>query len=143
MDSDLKLVDDYLIKWDQFAQGDNELVPYIRNNKDLFEGALTRLLLAKDNRAPSRLVFYAVVQVGGFIPLESDLGKASRTLVGPDFPISTPNKGVQAYFAGELYFWWQENREKYLNFSLFEEWNQRDFAQTVAIPMYRAACKGK
>src|SRR6266849_4592740 len=116
MDSDLKLVDDYLIKWDQFAQGDNELVPYIRDNKDLFEGALTRLLIAKDKRAPARLVFYAVVQVGGFISLQSDLGKASRALLGPDFPISTPKEGGRAYFAGELYFWWQTNHEKYVSF---------------------------
>jgi hypothetical protein len=141
--SDLKFVDDYLDKWDRFAQGESELVPHIRENKEGFERALTRLLVAKDGRAPARLVFYAVVQVGGFIPLESDLGKASRVLLGPNFPISTPKEGSQAYFAGELYFWWQTNHEKYVNFPLFEEWSQRDFTQTVAVPMYKAACKRK
>jgi hypothetical protein len=143
MDSDLKLVDDYLTKWDQFAQGDNELVPYIRNNKDSFEGALAGLLVANDKRASARLVFYSVVQVGGFIVLESELGKASARLLGSDFPVSTPEEGVRAYFAGDLYFWWRKNLEKYVSFPLFDEWSQRDFAQTVVIPMYKAATKAK
>jgi hypothetical protein len=141
VDSDLKLVDDYLNKWDRFAQGENELVPYIRDNKDSFEDALTRLLKAEDKRAAARLVFYAVVQVGGFIPLESDLGKASARLLGVDFPIFTSEGGTRAYFAGELYFWWQENHVKFESFPLFEEWSQREFAQTVVVPMYKSASK--
>jgi hypothetical protein len=141
MDSDLKIVDDFLIKWDRFARGENDLIPYIRENKEAFERALTRLLEAKDKRAPARLVFYAVVQVGGFVPLESDLGKASKALLGPDFPISTPKEGTRGYFAGDLYFWWKENHAKFESFPLFEEWNQREFAQTVVVPMYKSASK--
>jgi hypothetical protein len=141
MARDLKLVDDYLDKWDRFAQGDNDLVPFIRDNKDTFENTLTRVLQTKDNRGPARMVFYALVQVGGFIPLDSELGKASATILGPDFPVFTSNDGTRAYFAGELYFWWLENRDKYAAFPLFEEWSQREFAQTVVIPMYKSTCK--
>jgi hypothetical protein len=119
------------------------LVPYIRDNQDLFEGALTRLLKAKDKRGPSRLVFYAVVQVGGFVALDSDLGIASKAILGAGFPISTPKEGMQAYFAGDLYFWWLESRDQYESFPLFDEWNQREFAQTVAVPMYNVACNRK
>jgi hypothetical protein len=136
MANDLKVVDDYLSKWDRFAQRENELIPHIRDNKDLFEAALSRMLNAKDKRAPSRLVFYAVVQVGGFIALDSDLGKASAALLGPDFPIFTSKEGTRAYFAGELYSWWQDNRNKYDAYPLFEEWSQRDFAKSVVVPMY-------
>jgi hypothetical protein len=141
VDSDVRFVDDYLHKWDRFAQGENELIPHIRDNKDSFERALTRLLNAKDKRAPARLVFYAVVQVGGFVELESDLGKASSALLGSDFPIIKPREGIRAYFAGELYFWWQKNRDKYDSFPLFEEWIQREFTQTVVVPGYKGACK--
>jgi hypothetical protein len=82
MATDLKFVDDYLAKWDRFSQGENELVPYIRDNKDSFESTLARILEAKDKRGPARMVFYAVVQVGGSIPLDSDLGKASADALG-------------------------------------------------------------
>jgi hypothetical protein len=136
MDNDLDVVDDYLGKWDRFAQGENDLASHIRSSKDLFEAALSRMLNANDKRAPSRLVFYTVVQIGGFIALDSDLGKASTALLGPDFPIFTSKEGTRAYFAGELYFWWQENRNRYDPYPLFEEWCQREFAKTVVVPMY-------
>jgi len=143
MANDLKVVDDYLNKWDRFAQGDNELVPQIRDNKDSFEAALSRMVIAKDRRAASRLVFYAVVQVGGFIGVASDLGKASAALLGPAFPIFTAKDGTKAYFAGDLYFWWLDNCNKYEAFPLFDEWSQRDFAKNVAVPMYKSARKNK
>jgi hypothetical protein len=133
---DVKLVDDFLAKWDQFAQGANELIPFINQNVQPFEAALTRMLDAGDRRAPGRLVFYAVVQVGGFIPLDSELGNASARWLGDDFPVFTSKNGTRAYFAGELYFWWQANREKYEPFPLFDEWSKREFARTVVVPMY-------
>jgi hypothetical protein len=143
MADDLIVVDDYLEKWDRFAQGENNLVSDIRDHKDAFEAALCIILNAKDRRAPARLVFYAVVQVGGFVALDSELGKASATLLGPDFPLFTSKEGARAYFAGELYFWWIDNRKKYESYPLFDEWSQRDFAKRVAVPMYKEACKRK
>lgn len=86
---DLELVEDYVANWDRFARGENDLIPSIRDNKDRFEAALSRLLNRRDKRAPSRLVFYAVVQVGGFIPLDSELGRASEAFLGRDFPVFT------------------------------------------------------
>jgi hypothetical protein len=70
----LQMVDEYLERWDRFAQGENQLVRYLRNNKSTFEAELTRLLQNGDKRAPARLVFYAVVQVAGAIATTSDLG---------------------------------------------------------------------
>src|SRR4051812_41256488 len=69
--NDKAVVDGYLAKWDSFAQGDNQLVPFLRDNKPTFEVALTQLLKSGDRGAPARVVFYSVVQVGGSIPVES------------------------------------------------------------------------
>jgi hypothetical protein len=138
MPDDLALVDDYLAKWDRFAQGENELVPFLKENKGQFETALARMLNAKDERAPARMVFYTVVQVGGSIPVDSELGKAAAITLGPDFPVTTAEDGKRLYFCGDLYFWWQDNQKKFKAYPLFDEWSKRDFAQTVAIPMYES-----
>jgi hypothetical protein len=143
MTRDLQLVDGYLEKWDRFAQGENHLVPELRDNKAAFEAALTRLLCAGDRRAPARMVFYLVVQVGGAIPTESELGKASAAVLGPDFRVTTTKEGERVYFGGDLYLWWEPNRGPHEVFPLFDEWTKRDFAQTVVIPMFRSAAKDK
>jgi len=143
MTRDLQLVDGYLEKWDRFAQSENQLVPELRDNKTGFEAALARLLRAGDKRAPARMVFYPVVQVGGSIPADSELGKASAAVLGPDFPVTTTKEGERVYFGGDLYLWWEANRGKYEAFPLFDEWSKRDFAQSVVIPMYRRTVKGK
>lgn len=140
---DLALVDDYLAKWDRFAQGENALVPFLRDNGGTFEGALTRLLRAGDRRAQGRLVFYVVVQVGGGIPVESDLGKASGAVLGPDFPVNRTREGQRVYFAGDLYFWWQEHRHKYEPFPLFDAWASREFTRTSVVPLYQSLRKNR
>jgi len=143
MNRDLQLVDRYLEKWDRFAQGENQLVPELRDSKAGFEAALTRLLAAGDKRAPARMVFYPVVEVGGAIPADSELGKASAAVLGPNFPVTTTKEERRVYFCGDLYLWWEANRAKYEAFPLFDEWSKRDFAQAVVIPMYRRMAEGK
>jgi len=143
MTRDLETVDDYLEKWDRFAQGENQLVPELRNDKAQFEAALARLLIAGNKRAPARMVFYPVVQVGGAIPVESELGKAVAPILGPDFAVTTTKDGQRVYFAADLYFWWEANRTKFDAYPLFDEWSKREFAQTVAIPMYKSTSKQK
>src|SRR5262245_60314709 len=113
MSRDLQTVDRYLEKWDRFAQGENELFPFLRENEAAFEGALTRLLQAKDKRAPARLVFYTVVQVGGSISAGSELGNAIASMLGAECPLTTTKEGEQVYFSGNLYMWWEANREKF------------------------------
>jgi hypothetical protein len=113
MTRDLELVDGYLQKWDRFAQGENQLVPELRDNKARFEAALADLLIAGDKRAPARMVFYPVVQVGGAIPVESELGNAVAPILGPNFAVTTTKDGQRVYFAGDLYFWWEANRTKF------------------------------
>lgn len=143
MDRDIQLVDNYLSKWDRFALGENQLFPILRESKPAFEAALVRLLQADDKRATARLIFYPVVQVGGSIPANSELGKASGSVLGSDFPISTTKEGKQVYFGGDLYLWWESTHNKYEAYPLFDEWSKRDFAQTVVIPMFRSAAKNK
>jgi uncharacterized protein YegJ (DUF2314 family) len=141
MPTDLQFVDDYLEKWDRFSQGENQLVPQLRDNRARFEAALVGLLLAGDKGAPARMVFYPVVQVGGAIPVESELGKASAEVLGPDFVITTRKDGQREYFAGDLYFWWEANRNKFDAHPLFDEWKKREFAKTVVVPMYESTSK--
>jgi hypothetical protein len=125
-----------LHKWDRFACGENSLAPELKQATPEFEEALTRLLTARDLRAPARLVFYAVVQVGGFIPVDSPLGKASKPILGDDFKVFTNKLGIKYYFAADLYFWWLDNRSRFEASPIFEEWRQREFAQSVVIPGY-------
>jgi hypothetical protein len=141
MARDLEEVDHYLEKWDRFARGQNQLGPDLKKGNGAFEAALIRLLKAEDKRAPARMVFYPVVQVGGFIPVDSDLGRACTALLGPDFPVTTSKDGERNYFSGDLYFWWKDNQKKFEPYGLLEEWSKRDFAKTVVVPMYESACK--
>ncbi len=65
IDDDIKRIDAYLAKWDRFARGENSLKPELNRDAAGFGAALGRALNAKDRRAPSRLVFWGVVQVAG------------------------------------------------------------------------------
>src|SRR5262249_58644649 len=98
MPSDLELVDQYLATWDRFARGANELVPFLKKNKQAFEAALARLLDAQDRRAAGRLVIYAVVQIGGSIPVDSELGRAAAAVLGPEFPAPPINHRLSDIF---------------------------------------------
>jgi hypothetical protein len=139
--ADIELVDGYLQKWDRFAQGENDLVSALRDGKAPFEAALTRLLKAKDERGPARMVFYAVVQVGGAIQAESELGKAAGEVLGPEFPVTTTKESDRVYFAADLYFWWEREQKRFDAWPLFAEWQTREFAQMVVIPMYDKVAK--
>jgi hypothetical protein len=137
MNADQELVDDYLAKWDQFAQGDKQFVPYLRDNKQKFELALTKLLRSGDRGAPARLVFYPVVQVGGAIASDSELGVAARGVLGADFPITTTKEGQKVLFCADLYFWWQKHQLEFEHFQTFDQWLGRDFAKKTVLPVYQ------
>jgi hypothetical protein len=140
---DFVFIDRYLATWDRFAQGANELAPQIKRDTPRFQQQLTEALKQRDNRAPSRLVFYAVVQVGGFIAYDSELGRACEQLVGSEVSIFTSKTGERSYFAGDLYFWWERYRGEYETFSLYDEWRQREFAKKTVIPIYESVAKNK
>jgi hypothetical protein len=133
--SRLKFVDDFLVKWDRFAQGDNSLVPYVRDNRAKFEEDLAFLLEDGEPAAVGRLVFYAVVQVGGFIDSESRLGEGVLQVFGR-MPTTEGKNGEKMIFAGDLYFWWLERRSEYPEFPLYLEWEKRPFSQNVTIRMF-------
>ena len=138
MDRDIEIIDAYLAKWDRFAKGEKALVPELNREAPASGAALGRALKAKDKRAPARLVFSVVVQVGAGIPVDSDLGKDAAVLLGPDFPTVEGKKGKD-YFAGDLYFWWLDHQKEYQSYPLFDEWANRDFAKKAVIPMYKRA----
>jgi len=141
---DFGFIDSYLTAWDKFAQGANDLVPRLKADTPEFQRQLAVALQQGDSRAPSRFVFYAVVQVGGFIPAESALGQAFRQSVGDAVSIFVSEKdGIRSYFAGDLYFWWESHKAAYPTFPLHEEWRQRDFARDVVIKMYEGAVKNR
>jgi hypothetical protein len=134
-----KFIDEYLANWDRFANGEKKLEQYLNDKKPSFEKELAIALRAKDKKAPARLVFYTVVQVGGFIAVDSDLGKAIAPYLGKRFPTTEDADKKRLYFAGELYFWWEKNKQTYEPMPLFEEWKTHDFAKNTIIPMYKAA----
>lgn len=140
---DFKFIDGYLTTWDRFAQGAADLVPQLNRDAPRFQRQLAEALKQGDRRAPSRLVFYTVVQVGGSIPYDSELGRACERLVGSEVPVFTPDKGGPSYFAGDLYFWWQRHRAEFESFPLFDEWSEREFAKKTVIPMYESAAKNR
>jgi len=140
---DFAFIDGYLATWDRFAQGANELVPKLKRETPRFQQQLAEALTQGDRRAPSRLAFYAVVQVGGFIAYDSDLGRACERLVGSEVSIFTNKKGERSYFSGDLYFWWERHRSEFEAFPLYDEWQQRDFARKTVIPLYESATKKK
>ena len=138
---DFKFIDDYLVAWDQFAKGQNDLMPQLKTNKHEFSHQLATALNQGDKRAPSRLVFYAVVQVGGFIPYESELGKACEKVVGKEVTVFESKKGERSYFAGDLFFWWEKKQGDFERFPLYDEWRQRDFVKKSVIRLYESATK--
>lgn len=139
---DFAFIDGYLSNWDKFAQGANELLPALKGDAPEFRKQLATALRQGDRRALSRFVFYAVVQVGGFIPAESELGQAFRERVGEEVPIFVSEKdGSHSYFAGDLYFWWEAHKAEYAALPLYDEWRQRDFTRNVAIRVYESAVK--
>ena len=139
---DFAFIDRYLSTWDKFAQGANDLLPALKADAPEFRSQLAAALRQGDRRAASRFVFYAVVQVGGFIPADSELGQAFHGSVGESVPIFVSEKdGSRSYFAGDLYFWWEAHKTEYPSLPLYDEWRQRDFARNVAIKMYESAAK--
>lgn len=132
--SDLAPIDDYLDMWDRFAQGDNALVPSLKEAWPDAQACLVKALTAKDPRAPSRIVFLMMVQVGGAIPVDSRLGRAWSGYVR-DFPVTKRESG-DVYFAADFYSWWKGHQSNQFDIPLLREWLSRDFARTSVIPMY-------
>lgn len=139
---DFSFIDGYLTNWDAFAQGQKELLTTIKKDVTQFSSELSKALDKGDKRAPSRFVFFAVVQVGGFIPLDSQLGKAFHKQVGETVPIFTSEEdGKKSYFAGDLYFWWEKHKSEFAEYSLYDEWSKREFTRNVALKLYQSTSK--
>jgi hypothetical protein len=133
---DYAFLDDYLSRWDRFARGENDLMPALTAEVRRFNTELAFALRADPRAAMGRAILYPLLQVGGFVPLDSAVGEALSDVWGRDAPPSTLLSGRSYYFAGELYFWWEANRSRFERYAPYEEWRDRDFARKTAVPMY-------
>lgn len=131
-------IDRYLKKWDEFANGSPDPNYRIGDYTDDFEERLKAAFKLRDPRAPSRFVFSALVQIGGSIPAKDGHAKAFREMVGDGCKISRGEDGAESYFAGDLYYWWRDHGTNYPKMPLMEEWLARDYAKTVALPLYES-----
>ncbi len=138
--ADFEYIDSFLHDWFRFADGANELVPKIKAATPRVEQELAQALVAGDKRAPGRLVYFMVVQVGGSVDVRSELGQACKILFGPDVAPVVSKQGRQVYFAGDIFFWWQRHAAGFSAYPALESWMVSEFAQSTVIPMYRSAC---
>jgi hypothetical protein len=135
-DRDLDLVDGFLERLEERMQAEETHGPELDRERPAFEATLARLLSAGDPRAAGRLVFYAVVQTGGFVRADSALGAAAECLLGDDFPAVTRRKGEQIFFAGDLLVWWEQNCRRFDRYDRLEAWKRRDFTRSFVVPFY-------
>ncbi len=133
---DYAFLDDYLARWDRFARGENDLMPELQAEVRRFNGELASAVRSDPQRAVGRAILYPLLQVGGFVPLESALGQALAEALGAAAPATTTLGGRAYYFAGDLYFWWEDHRSRFAPFAPYEVWRERPFARETAIPMY-------
>jgi hypothetical protein len=131
-------INGYLGAWDRFAQGESGLAGFLNEYHEPFENLLAASLYAGYAWAPSRVVFYTLVQVGGTIEVESHLGREWRAFTEDSFPVVSGKGGVPVYFAAHFYDWWMQSGHRYPRYDLLEEWLSREFARTTAIPMYQS-----
>ena len=133
-------IDEFLERWDRYdAYERTDLVPALNRDVRRFNTDLVASLRFEPRWAVPRAVFYAAVQVAGFIPVTSPLGIALTEAVGDDAPPTRPmERGAPTYFAGELFFWWHERRDRFDSFPLLEDWMERPTTKLRALQLYTA-----
>jgi hypothetical protein len=134
--ADTAFIDDFLARFDRFAQGENELLPALRYDIPRFNAEIVLAVHTDPHWATSRAIMYPILQVGGFVPVVSPYGVALASIFRDSGPQPTQLRGEQFYFAGDLYLWWEQERTRYAPFQLYDEWRNRDFARNVVIPRY-------
>lgn len=135
MKREIEFLDEYLAKWDLFATQGDDFPPTLAELTPQFEETLVDLLRRGIKQSVPRMVFYAVIQIGGFFETDTPLGIAAIDLLGHDFPTHA-FRGGRILFASDLYFWWHENRDQYEAFALFDEWHHRPYTKEEVLPMY-------
>jgi hypothetical protein len=128
-------VDDYLVRLDRFAQGDNALRHGIGAEAPMFYAQLADLLHAGDQRAVSRLVFSVVVKIVFPIPAASRLGREALRIV-PSLAV-TKEDDKDAICPEEFYVWWKAKKGDYPSFPLLDQWEMREFSREKVIPMFQ------
>ena len=137
-----RFIDSYLANMDRFVQGGGSMS---RLNEDA-EKSHTQLALSlaqRDKRAPGRMVFYVLMQGRGFIPYETDLGRACESLFAGEVPLSLAQAGMHIYSARDVYRWWERHKSEYEPFPPYDAWRQREHVKNSVIPMYESTQTNK
>lgn len=136
-ETDWAFLDSYLATWDRFARGENGLAKVLRRDVRRFNAELARAIRRDPSRAMGLGVMYPLLHVGGFVPLDSAVGKRLTEVFGQHPPRVTQVRGKRYYFAGDLYFWWEEHRKEFGPCQLYEDWRTRSFVKGTVIPWYQ------
>jgi hypothetical protein len=134
----LSFIDDHLARWDRFARGENDLAPMIQKNREDFRKQLVSLLQSDPKLGVPRLVYYIVLQVGAFIPLDSDLGREVIKIAASLTQFADEKKASErSIFGGYFYLWWREHKSDFASYPPLEEWEKRESSRQF-ITMYES-----
>jgi len=137
-----RFIDGYLANMDRFVQGGGSM-SRLNDDAEKFHAQLALALTQKDKRAPGRMVFYVVIHGQGFIPYETDLGRACEGLFAGEVPLTPAQQGMHIYSAPDVYRWWERHKTQYEGFAPYDAWRQRDHVKKMVIPMYESARTNK
>jgi hypothetical protein len=134
----LLFIDEHLARWDRFARGENELVPTIRKDRDEFEKRLLAVMRIDQKQGFPRLVYYLVLQVGAFVPIESEIGKEVLKIT-ESLPQFTDEKkqGAKSIMGGYVYLWWRDRKADFAPYAPLEAWGKREMSGNF-IKMYES-----
>lgn len=137
---DFKFIDSHLAKMPQGGGA----ISIQDDETRRFRAQLGLALSQKDRRAPSRMVFHTVhggVGGRGFIPYESEIGRACYALFADEVPLIHIQPGMAVYAEADIYFWWERHKGEYEAFPLYDSWQQSDHAKKTVIPKYESLKK--
>ena len=135
---DYALIDGFLERWDRYSRGDDTVVPSLDADVRRFNAELARAVRSDGRRGVGRAVFYAVVQVAGFVPADSELGRALEGVFRGALPKPRPSAGGPRFFAGDLYRWWQSAAADFERYPRLEAWASRPENQAGALRLFDA-----
>ena len=137
-----RFIDSYLANMDRFVQGGGSM-SRLNEDAEKFHAQLALALAQEDKRAPGRMVFYVVIHGRGFIPYETELGRACGSLFAGEVPLTPVQQGMHIYSAPDVYRWWERHKTEYEAFPPYDAWRQREHVKKTVIPMYESARTNK
>ena len=138
---DLALVDEWLAELDGLAKQGRvpRNIAYTNAKHKRAMSHITWALIRRDPHAPSRFVFMGLVASDNPVPARRQIYQEFCSMVGTRLPTFSTIEGscTEDFFepAG-LFFWYQEDRDKYESFPLLDEWLERESTKNERIPVF-------